>query len=151
VLNPKADPRSDPWRQLAELIKSPSFSLPVAGDRVYPLGQFGNRTDPFSGEHSFHSGVDFAAPAGTPVRAAADGLVVFSGWDRFGRTVKVEHSERFQTFYRFLSEIDVRVGQKVRQGEILGKVGFSGLVTAPHLHFEMHFLGKPLDPSTYLR
>lgn len=122
---------------------------PVEG-RLF--SSFGMRIDPFSGEGSFHRGVDISAPYGSPVRVTADGVVVQAGYlGGYGRTVVVDHGGGLQTWYAHLSRISVIPGQEVRRGEIIGGVGSSGRVTAPHLHYEVRIAGNPVNPFTYLR
>jgi murein DD-endopeptidase MepM/ murein hydrolase activator NlpD len=94
-----------------------------------------------------HLGVDYAAPVGTPVSAAGDGLVVAAGWiGGFGRTVRIRHANGYETLYGHLSRIDVRRGQRVAQGARIGAVGSSGLATGPHLDYRMRRDGRPVDP-----
>jgi murein DD-endopeptidase MepM/ murein hydrolase activator NlpD len=115
------------------------------------MGAFGQRTDPFSGEGAFHAGVDISAPTGTPVRATADGIVVFAQMENgYGRLLKVNHGSGVQTCYAHLSRFYVQEGQDVRRGEVIGAVGTSGRVTAPHLHYEVRLGGAPVNPYRYL-
>jgi len=115
------------------------------------MSSFGQRSDPFSGEGAWHSGVDISAPSGTPVRATADGIVTFT--DRFGgygRLVVVDHGNGYETYYAHLSRIDVIEGQEIRQGEFLGAVGATGRVTAPHLHYEVRVRKQAVNPYRFL-
>jgi murein DD-endopeptidase MepM/ murein hydrolase activator NlpD len=116
------------------------------------MDSFGGRTDPFSGEGSFHRGVDIIAPTGTLVRTTADGLVVqaepVSGG--YGRLVIVDHGGGIQTYYAHLSRISVRAGQEVHRGDVVGLVGSTGRTTAPHLHYEVRLGGAPVNPYRYL-
>ena len=115
------------------------------------MGPFGERDDPFSGEGEFHKGVDISAPAGTPVRATADGVVVYSEWSSgYGRLVIVDHGAGVQTYYAHLSRFFAFAGQGVRRGELVGAVGSTGRVTAPHLHYEVRIAGAPVNPYRYL-
>ncbi len=94
-----------------------------------------------------HLGVDYAAPVGTPVSAAADGLVTASGWmGGYGRTVRIRHANGYETLYGHLSRIDVRPGQRVAQGARIGAVGSTGLSTGPHLDYRMRRDGQLVDP-----
>jgi murein DD-endopeptidase MepM/ murein hydrolase activator NlpD len=94
-----------------------------------------------------HLGVDYAAPLGTPVSAAADGVVTFSGWiGGYGRTVRIRHANGYETLYGHLSRIFVRPGQRVGQGARVGAVGASGLATGPHLDYRMGRNGRFVDP-----
>ncbi len=115
------------------------------------MGAFGHRLDPFSGEGAFHKGVDISSPTGTPVKATAEGVVVFASWEGgYGRLVIVDHGGGVQTYYAHLSEFSVHPGQVLTPGEIVGLVGSSGRVTAPHLHYEVHVGGAAVNPSMYL-
>jgi murein DD-endopeptidase MepM/ murein hydrolase activator NlpD len=115
------------------------------------MSRFGDREDPFSGEGAFHKGVDISAPMGTPVHAAADGVIYsadfFAG---YGRVVVIDHGHGMQTWYAHLSRFDVIPGEEIRRGEVLGFSGASGKVTAPHLHFEVRVGGTPVNPYKYL-
>lgn len=112
---------------------------------------FGMRMDPFSGEGALHRGVDITAPAGTPVRAAADGVVLHASFlGGYGRLVVIDHGNGFQTYYAHLSRFSVVAGQEIRQGELIGAVGASGRVTAPHLHYEVRRYGNPQNPAHFL-
>jgi murein DD-endopeptidase MepM/ murein hydrolase activator NlpD len=94
-----------------------------------------------------HLGVDFAAPTGTPVRASADGVVLRAGWDGgYGKVVRMRHANGYETLYGHLSRIDVRAGQRLMQGAVLGAVGMTGLATGPHLDYRMAKHGLFLNP-----
>lgn len=114
--------------------------------------RFGDRLDPFSGEGSgFHSGVDISAPMGTPVHAAADGVVYAAEYaGGYGRMVVVDHGNGISTRYAHLSRYEVIAGEEVRRGQLIGYSGASGRVTAPHLHFEVRQGSSPVNPSRYL-
>ncbi|HUJ51421.1 MAG TPA: peptidoglycan DD-metalloendopeptidase family protein [Bryobacteraceae bacterium] len=116
------------------------------------MSSFGGRTDPFSGEGAWHTGIDISASIGTPARATADGIVTFA--DRFGgygRLVIIDHGNGFETYYAHLSRFDVIAGQEIRQGETVGAVGATGRVTAPHLHYEVRLRTSPVNPYKYLK
>ncbi len=115
------------------------------------IGAFGDRRDPFSGAQSFHTGVDISAPYGTPVRATADGVVVHADYSAgYGRLVIIDHGAGVQTYYAHLSRFDVIPGQEIRRGEVVGALGGSGRVTAPHLHYEVRVAGNPVNPYRFL-
>ncbi len=115
-------------------------------------GAWGMRIDPFSGEGGFHRGVDIGAPYGSPVKATADGMVVHAGYmGGYGRLVIIDHGNGMQTYYAHLSRVSVIPGQEVRRGEIIGGVGSSGRVTAPHLHYEVRIAGNPVNPFNFLK
>jgi murein DD-endopeptidase MepM/ murein hydrolase activator NlpD len=116
-------------------------------DRGRVTSGFGMRLHPILGYSRLHRGVDFGAPTGTPVLAAADGVVTFAAWGGgYGRVVKLAHAQGLATAYAHLSTMAVRPGQRVRQGQVIGLVGSSGLSTGPHLHYEVYQNGRPVDP-----
>lgn len=117
------------------------------------LTSFFGRRNLGMGTSSFHTGLDIAAPAGTPVVAARSGTVTFAGWSSqgYGYLVKIRHVGGAETWYAHFSRILVDVGQYVRQGEVIGRVGSTGISTGPHLHFEVREGGRPLDPLSFLR
>ena len=121
---------------------------PVLGRLMSP---FGVRIDPFSGEGAVHRGVDISAPTGTAVHVTADGIVVFAGPEStYGRLVVVDHGGGIQTYYAHLSRIYVQVGEGLRRWELVGAVGSTGRVTAPHLHYEVRSGGVPRNPRFFL-
>lgn len=105
------------------------------------------------GTASFHRAIDVAAPTGTSITAARSGTVTYAGWsDRgYGNLVKIQHQDGDETWYAHQSEILVSVGQYVKQTEVIGLVGSTGLSTGPHLHFELHEKGTAVDPLAYLK
>jgi murein DD-endopeptidase MepM/ murein hydrolase activator NlpD len=142
---------------------TPSVS-PVQRASFVLTSPFGNRRSPFTKQLDFHAGIDMAAPVGTPVHAPADGFVTFAGryplkrsvsWWRYGNLVVVRSGERFVTLYGHLSSVAVKTGQRVRQGDLLGKVGNTGWSTSPHLHYEVRVREvdgrfRPVDPRIYI-
>lgn len=131
-----------------DLYRSTPRGWPVEG-RI--TSSFGRREHPKSGDHEFHSGVDIAAPPGSPVRATADGIVSFSGWSGgSGNLVVIEHGFRFSTFYAHNKMVSVKVGEKVKRGDIIGYVGSTGNTTGPHVHYEVWREGRSVDPNGYL-
>jgi murein DD-endopeptidase MepM/ murein hydrolase activator NlpD len=124
--------------------------MPITGNFRQSSG-YGNRKDPFTGGRAFHSGLDFAAPAGTSVLSAADGLVTFVGErSGYGKVVEVTHSNGLFTRYAHLSGYLSRKGQQVQTGTPIAKVGSTGRSTGPHLHFEVHRGDRTLDPKLFL-
>lgn len=114
--------------------------------RVRISSRFGMRFHPVYHRWKLHNGVDFAAPQGTPVRAVSDGVVLSAGWNgAAGRLVKIDHGD-FVSGYAHLSRFQVRAGQTVHAGELLGAVGSSGASTGPHLHFTIQKNGRFVDP-----
>lgn len=120
-------------------------SNPLPGYRIG--SRFGMRVHPILGTARLHAGGDMGAPSGTPIRAAADGVVVFSG-DRggYGNVVVIDHGHSLGTLYAHQSRVHVAVGQVVLRGQVIGEVGSTGLSTGPHLHFETRLRGAPIDP-----
>lgn len=117
------------------------------------LGQlssnFGMRMHPILGYSRMHRGIDFAAPAGAPIVAATDGVVAFAGRNGgHGNYVRLDHAGGISTGYSHMSRIVARSGERVRQGQLIGYVGSTGLSTGPHLHYEMYRNGKPINPSS---
>ena len=119
------------------------LAAPVAGPYTDLFGPRGRR---------FHTGIDYPAAKGTPVTAAASGLVIIAGWSvgGWGRLVTIEHSSGTRTLYAHLSRVGVRPGQRVEAGQRIGRVGASGGATGPHLHFEVQVRGAAVDPLTGL-
>lgn len=113
---------------------------------------FGYRKDPFTYRPSFHSGIDLGARKGEPVFATADGTVIRTGSDRSrGNHIQLEHAGGLRTWYMHLSKIQVKTGDTVSQGDIIGLVGSTGRSTGPHLHYEVVKNGKSIDPRPYLQ
>ena len=127
--------------------KIPSIR-PVDGG--YLNSRFGYRMDPIDNVKRFHHGCDFSVSIGTPVYAPADGVIKRAYYlGGFGNHIKVDHSGGFSTIFAHLSKINVKSGQEVRRGEIIGLTGNSGRSTAPHLHYEVHYYGEPENPLDY--
>lgn len=123
--------------------------MPVAAS--YNASSFGARIDPFSGHRVQHDGVDFAAPAGTPIVAAAGGVVVAQEWHHeYGNMIDVDHGNGLKTRYAHVSRALVKVGDLVRAGQTIAQVGSTGRSTGAHLHFEVHVNGVPRNPASFL-
>lgn len=123
--------------------------FPVEGNVSSP---FGKRENPFSGDKSFHSGVDLSASPGTPIRATADGIVIHSGRTQFsGYLVVLEHGHGFKTIYAHNKKNLVKMGQTVKRGEVIAYVGSTGKSTGPHVHYEVWEKGKVVNPKKYLQ
>jgi murein DD-endopeptidase MepM/ murein hydrolase activator NlpD len=130
--------------------------------RKYPLADpepgavvtsgFGVRTDPMLGIPALHPGIDFRSPVGKKVPATAAGVVTHAGWDGgYGKMVEIDHGNGYATRYGHLSEVDVKVGEKVKLGQIIGKSGSTGRSTGPHLHYEIRHDGRPINPVAFLK
>jgi len=119
---------------------------PLAGGRV--TSGYGMRYHPILGGARFHSGVDLAAPMGTPVVAASSGRVELAGWSgNYGILVELDHGGSVETRYAHLSAVAVRPGQQVKAGQVIGYVGSTGRSTGPHLHYETRVAGRPTNPG----
>jgi len=117
----------------------------------YITSGFGTRADPFTGGQAHHMGIDFAAHTGDPVMAAAGGVVSFAGVKNgYGNVVEVDHGNGYSTLYGHNSRLVVRVGDIVRAGQVLAKAGSTGRSTGPHVHFEVHVNGRPVNPRQFL-
>ncbi len=141
-----ADTLAD-WERLAS---SPTL-WPVMG-RI--TSSFGERTDPMGGEGEgeFHRGIDIGAEYGQPVYATADGVVEAANMDGgYGRRILIDHSHGIETLYAHLSSMTVETGEAISRGQIIGYVGQSGRSTGPHLHYEVHVHGTPVNPYRYMR
>ncbi len=109
------------------------------------------RMHPILGRMRAHKGVDYAAPKGTPIHAAGDGVIKYRGWERgYGNFVVIQHNKEISTAYGHMSRFakGQRVGERVRQGEVIGYVGMTGLATGPHLHYEFRVKGRQRNPQT---
>ena len=116
----------------------------------YVSSGFGTRFDPFTGELKTHTGIDIAAPLGTPVLSVKSGIVINAGYTSgYGNLVIIDHGAGISTYYAHLSSITVNKNQQVVKGQQIGKVGSTGRSTGPHLHFEVRVNGKPTDPLQY--
>ena len=125
---------------------SQAMRMPVNG-RV--TSGFGSRFHPILGYVRMHAGLDLAAAYGSPIAAAADGRIVSSGWSGgYGNLVRIVHAGGIQTMYGHMSRIVARSGEMVRQGQIIGYVGSTGLSTGPHLHYEVLKNGRPVNPTS---
>ncbi len=127
------------------------YRKPVVGEVEFTSG-FGVRSDPFLGRPAMHTGLDFRAAMGDPVRATANGKVVSSGWaGGYGRMVEIDHGNGLSTRYGHLSQINVKVGDLIKIGQVIGEVGSTGRSTGPHLHYETRIDGDAVDPQKFLR
>jgi murein DD-endopeptidase MepM/ murein hydrolase activator NlpD len=112
---------------------------------------FGVRLSPFTDTKVFHHGLDIDAPAGSLVKAAGGGKVVRSGFESlYGNIVVIDHGNGYRSYYAHLSERTVEEGDTVQKGDVIGKVGDSGRTTGPHLHYEVHVNGLPVNPIRFL-
>lgn len=113
---------------------------------------FGWRLDPFTGKQAFHEGVDFMADPGTPIKAAAGGMVIYSdSHPGYGKMLEIDHGNGLVSRYAHASKLLVKVGDVVLQGQKVAEVGNTGRSTGPHLHFEVLYKGAPQNPARYLQ
>ncbi|MEO8215764.1 MAG: peptidoglycan DD-metalloendopeptidase family protein [Acidobacteriota bacterium] len=134
--------------QQAQMLSSTPSIAPVRG--ILTDG-FGGRSDPFTGEPGQHNAVDISSAIGQPVRAPADGVVVKSEWaNGYGNVIYVSHGYGYSTRYGHLSGYNVKPGQRVHRGDIIGFVGTTGRSTGPHLHYEVRMNGNPVNPLAYI-
>lgn len=135
--------------QVATAATRGTLTVPVPSARM--SSPFGPRTHPLYGDVRLHKGVDLAAPDGTPIVAAADGVVVSAGpQGGYGLAVVIDHGAALATLYAHQSRLAVVAGQRVRAGEVIGAVGSTGNSTGNHVHFEVRRSGAPVDPLAYL-
>ena len=123
--------------------------LPVGGP--ISSGFSVSRLHPVHNIHMPHEGIDQNAPTGAPFVATAEGVVTFAGWKPgFGNTIEIDHGFGITTLYAHASTLLVRVGKRVRRAEVIGQVGCTGACTGPHVHYEVHVNGRPVDPRDYV-
>jgi murein DD-endopeptidase MepM/ murein hydrolase activator NlpD len=137
---------------LQQNLKKTTFPSGAPVSAGYNSSSYGWRPDPFTGQKAFHKGLDFMADSGTPIHAAADGIVTQA--ERapdYGNIVRLDHGFGLDTRYAHLSGFLVKVGDRVSKGQPIGTVGSTGRSTGPHLHYEVRLNGVPLDPRKYLK
>jgi murein DD-endopeptidase MepM/ murein hydrolase activator NlpD len=124
--------------------------MPV--DATWNASSFGWRIDPFTGQQAVHEGVDFIADVGTPIFAAAGGVVIFAArHHQYGNMVEIDHGNNFVTRYAHASKLHVKAGDMVQRGRKIADVGSTGRSTGPHLHFEVRYKGVAQNPTRFLR
>ncbi len=137
----------DYYNDRGQSVRKALLRTPVDGFRI--SSRYGKRRHPILGYNKMHKGIDFAAPTGTPIMAAGDGVVEKAGpWGGYGNYVRIRHSDRYATAYAHLSRFakNVRAGTRVKQGQIVGYVGSTGRSTGPHLHYEILVEGNQVNP-----
>jgi murein DD-endopeptidase MepM/ murein hydrolase activator NlpD len=138
----------DYLREQKDIYLSTPTGWPVTGHVTSPFGQ---REAPLGGGTQFHTGMDISVPIGTPVRATAEGVVSFSGWNSgSGNLVVLEHGFGYSTFFAHAKSTNVQVGQRVKRGDIIAYSGSTGNSTGPHLHYEVWKNGKAINPRGFL-
>jgi murein DD-endopeptidase MepM/ murein hydrolase activator NlpD len=138
------------WEKLQVILRSLPLSAPV--DHYYISSGFGERTDPMNGESAIHEGLDMVDSIRSEVLATAPGRVIFAGWrGNYGRVVEIDHGLGITTVYAHLDSVLVKEGDLVDYRQAIGKLGTSGRSSGPHVHYEVRFEGKPLDPMGFLK
>ncbi|NOZ36959.1 MAG: M23 family metallopeptidase [Gammaproteobacteria bacterium] len=156
-LSAQLDDRSQQLEVLEDMLMTRNLQSEVvpAGRPItkgWLSSYFGMRTDPFNGRRVHHSGVDFAGKMGSDVISVAAGVVTFAGWrSGYGNLVEVNHGKGYATRYGHNSKILVKVGQAVKKGQVLSKMGSTGRSTGPHVHFEVLYNGRAVDPIKYIQ
>lgn len=142
-----ADGRIDYFQPDGRSIKRTLMRTPINGARM--SSGYGMRRHPVLGYNKMHKGLDFAAPTGTPIFAAGDGMVEKAGWfSSYGKYVRIRHNSKLKTAYAHMSKIKVKPGTRVTQGQVIGYVGTTGRSTGPHLHYEVLSSGRQVNPRS---
>jgi murein DD-endopeptidase MepM/ murein hydrolase activator NlpD len=140
----------DRWEKLRLILRTLPLTAPI--DSYYVSAGFGTRADPFNGARAIHEGIDMVSKLKTEVLATAPGTVTFAGWKGgYGRLVEIDHGLGVVTRYGHLYAINVKVGDVVDYRQEIGKLGNSGRSSGPHVHFEVRYNGRPLDPMSFLK
>ncbi len=142
----------DKEKMLASIPSIKPVRVDKLNQRVELLSGFGYRLHPIHKIFKMHAGIDFSAPQGTAIQVTGDGVVEKVEHDRggYGLHVIVNHGYGYKTLYGHMSAANVRQGEKVKKGHLIGKVGSTGTSTAPHCHYEVHYKGKPVNPIDYV-
>jgi len=133
----------------AKLLAAIPAIQPISNKKLSRIASgFGYRIDPIYKTRKAHLGLDFAASSGTPIYATADGIVKFSGFSTngYGNHVIINHGFGYETLYGHMVRVNASQGQQVKRGQVIGYVGSTGKSTGPHLHYEVHYKGKPINP-----
>ena len=142
------------WKKLDNLQNG---AIAVPSDKPVKTAAFtsgyGVRSDPFQGRAAMHAGIDLAGAIGTPIYATADGIVTSAGYNSggYGNLIKIDHGKGIETRYGHLSAIGVQVGQRIRRGEPIGRMGSTGRSTGSHLHYEVRIDSRPVNPIPFMK
>jgi murein DD-endopeptidase MepM/ murein hydrolase activator NlpD len=113
--------------------------------------RFGWRTHPLTKRREFHKALDIANNKGTPIRATADGKAIFVGWQgSYGKSIIIDHGHSFSTHYSHNNTLLIKAGERVKRGQIIALLGSTGRSTGPHIHYEVWYKGKPVNPIKYV-
>lgn len=148
LLNNNYDKCSDLREKLGVTMRTMPAISPIKGNFI---SGFGYRRSPISGRYQMHTGLDFAAPMGTPIYAAGDGKVIFAAYNAhgYGTSVDIDHGNGYESKYAHMMKLSVKEGDEVKRGQIIGYSGNSGMSTGPHLHYEIKHKGVKIDPLDY--
>jgi murein DD-endopeptidase MepM/ murein hydrolase activator NlpD len=154
----KADPTFrqlfNSWKKLDTLQDG---AIAVPSDKPVKTAAFtsgyGVRSDPFKGSSAMHAGIDLSGAVGTPIYATADGLITTAGFNSggYGNLIKIDHGRGIETRYGHLSKMSVYAGQRIRRGEMIGRMGSTGRSTGSHLHYEVRIDGRPVNPVPFMK
>ncbi len=148
-LRQRMDPLIQRWSHTPSIPPTAGFVSSSFGVRISPFSRANEAGDGLLG---YHSGLDITNAEGTPIQSTADGTVTSAGWGTgYGLMVVVRHTAELETVYAHLARVDVRVGQRVQRGDILGTMGRTGNATGVHLHYEVRRGGRPVNPQPYMR
>ena len=149
LIRARMEPILQRWMHTPSIAPTAGFLSSGFGIRISPFSQRGESDDKLLG---YHTGLDITNSLDTPVQATADGKVAEAGWmDRYGWGIVIAHTDDLETLYAHLDRIEVRVGEKVSRGDIIGRMGRSGNATGVHLHYEVRRSGKPVNPMPYMK
>ncbi|WP_420565293.1 peptidoglycan DD-metalloendopeptidase family protein [Thalassobaculum sp.] len=150
ALRVELERRLERWQQVVSFYTAMPLAKPL--EEYYITSYFGRRKDPINGRYSMHSGVDLAGPYKQEVTATAPGVVSFAGRrTAYGRVIDIDHGHGLVTRYAHLAKIKVKVGQRVDLGTTIALLGSSGRSTGPHVHYEVRYNDKPINPSKFMK
>lgn len=155
-LSKSAQVRLESYRELKKYVTT-QRSLLASRPTAWPIrgwitSRFGYRVSPFFEGTTFHQGIDVANEEGSSIKAPADGVVIFNGWQgSYGKLIVLDHGYGYSTRFGHLDRSLVNIGQRVKRGQVIGFLGNTGRSTAPHLHYEIRLNGVPLNPLKYLK
>jgi murein DD-endopeptidase MepM/ murein hydrolase activator NlpD len=139
------------WSALSDRQSLLAATPNIRPTRGWITSRFGFRISPFTGRPSFHAGIDIAASPGTPIVSPADGIISFIGYDQgYGKILTIDHGYGVTTRYGHVSQIFVRLGQRISRFDVIASVGSTGRSTGPHLHYEVRVNGVPRNPMLYI-
>lgn len=149
-LGREMDKQIDQMMLLDSIVARLPLGVPMRGAKV--TSGFGRRIDPFRRRWAMHTGMDFSAAGNPPIHATNEGVVKVAGWQgAYGNQVEIVHGLGLSTRYAHMSKIFVKPGQRVKEGDVIGREGSTGRSTGSHLHYEVYFNGRPLNPANFVK